>query len=280
MRLHLVAALLVVTTLAGCADDAPADTVVFSDNPAVSSDDESTAGTPASTEERHAQEGQLTGFVLDEALRPISGATVRLPGLDLSTKTDRDGVFAFGELWAGPYRVVVNATGHLGAETVVDVRDGDVTRIKFVLTIIPPAEPYHDTTKFIGQAEMTHGWLFSLGYCNVCEFRLGNDGNLSTLILEAVGDGAESMAGEPAAMSFRYTIEQDNEPILGGTGGNPLLVRLEADAPGLDPAAPFVLTVAPETFPTQQVDVEFEVFATMFYHGDAPSDWSFVAGDA
>src|SRR5688500_17265416 len=55
--------------------------------------------------------GHLAGVVVDEAIRPIEGAQVRLPGLDLERKSDRDGSFGFVDLHPGPYFLTVNASG-------------------------------------------------------------------------------------------------------------------------------------------------------------------------
>src|SRR5688500_6733156 len=124
MRGAFPAALLLLSALlAGCgaAPAAPAEVVIES-KPAeeILSDDPAqpveAVFTPAPK-----TRGHIAGVVVDQAIRPIEGARVRLPGLDLERVTDRDGSFGFVDLHPGPYFIQANATGFLDAEAVLHV---------------------------------------------------------------------------------------------------------------------------------------------------------------
>jgi len=94
-----------------------------------------------------AQTGRVTGLVVDEARRPVQGATVvavneRATPYLFSTTTDRGGRFAMTGLQSGPWSFMVSAKGYwasLGSAKVVNVR-GD-TRVELALTkVIDPSE--------------------------------------------------------------------------------------------------------------------------------------------
>ena len=279
MRAALPAAalLLAATLLAGCSSSprAPAEVVVQSQP----SDDVHTingtaqaAATPPAAKTR----GHIAGVVVDQAIRPIAGARVALPGLDLKRTTDRDGGFGFVDLIPGPYYITVNATGYAPAEAVLEVKADQFTRAKVVLTAIPPPEPFHVTQKFDGFADVTGGDPFSLGFfCGTCSFTFYIDRpHLETVVLEAVGQGT-------AASGDGFYHSLDNYTCCAyyssGDTGTPLLVSLPSKDLGYGDR--FALYVEPTSFPVPETSKAFSVFVTAFYNQPAPTGWSFVAGD-
>src|SRR5688500_247570 len=138
------ASLLVLSLLlAGCSSSAGAkggELVVTSQVP--TDDDTQTATStdavdPVTEEPKKGTRGHIARVVVDEAIRPIQGAVVRLPGMDLTDKTDRNGAFSFADLHVGPYLMQANHSEFYAAETVVTVKAGEFARVKFVLTAVP-----------------------------------------------------------------------------------------------------------------------------------------------
>ena len=90
-----------------------------------------------------AQTGRVTGLVVDEARRPVQGATVvavneRATPYLFSTTTDRGGRFAMTGLQSGSWSFMVSAKGYwasLGSAKVVNARAEEWLRIRGV--------PYH-----------------------------------------------------------------------------------------------------------------------------------------
>ena len=76
--------------------------------------------------------GTVSGTVVDEAGRPLPGATVRAEGTPYGAATDAGGRFEFGGLSPGTYRVVVSFVGYAAvAQTVrLDGRGGVVLDVR------------------------------------------------------------------------------------------------------------------------------------------------------
>lgn len=268
--------LLLAFVLAGCSEGPPssAEIVVESKPPEEVRSDEATAAvfTPAAK-----TRGHIAGVVVDEAIRPIEGARVRLPGMDLERPTDRDGSFGFVDLHPGPYFVTVEAEGYRAAEAVLEVREEEFTRAKVILTAIPPPDPYKVTQSFEGFAEVTDTGLFVTGLaCDRCDFDLYIDRpGLQTVVLEAVMDGATE------GSSFEYDLGTYEccDSYAYGSSSNPLVAIVKAEDLGNGTDDRFRVGMYPMSFPAPEASKRFEVFVTAFYNEAAPTGWSFVAGD-
>ncbi|HJQ93046.1 MAG TPA: carboxypeptidase-like regulatory domain-containing protein, partial [Candidatus Thermoplasmatota archaeon] len=200
-----VAVLFLCALLAGCSGgpSVPAEVLIESKPPEeVRSNDTVAAVFTPSPKTR----GHIAGVVVDEAIRPIQGARVVLPGLDLTRTTDRDGSFGFVDLHPGPYFITVNATGYFDAEAVLHVGEDEFTRAKVVLTAMPPPMPYRVLQSFDGYTDLTADPLFGFSlFCNACDFDFYVDRPaLAGVIVEAVFDGASTTAG------FYYRLYQEN----------------------------------------------------------------------
>ncbi len=251
-------AFLVIFLLAGCTDNQPDELVINSTPEAVDEAQDAATG-------RQEQKGGIAGFVLSEDLRPVSNASVRIPGLDINVRSDRDGAFAFASLWSGPYRVVANATGYRGADAVIDVVGGETARVKFVLTPVPPPEPWFETFKFEGFADMTGDVIFGAFFCPACQFQFDIDEDADSLIIEAFMD----QAPEGQSNSFRYWLTSDEGMNERGSALNPLRVEFEDVVAGA-----FDLEIEPSAFPVAETQKSFQVFVTHFHNGPAPEGWS------
>lgn len=270
--------LMAATLLAGCshAPSAPAEVVVHSAplESEVRSND--TAGSAAVAPPPPKTRGHIAGVVVDQAIRPVAGAKVHLPGLDLTRTTDRDGAFGFVDLYPGPYFITINATGFYPAEAVLQVKEDEFTRAKVVLSPIPPPEPYHVTQKFDGFADVTaiQGDPFLLtGFCGTCSFDFYVDRpNLQSVVVEAVMDSGGQQEGFYHELRAYDCCEYYSQ----GDGPNPLVQEVKDI--DLGKGDRFDLFVQPESFPAPETSRHFEVFVTAFYNQPAPTGWSIVGG--
>lgn len=267
--------------LAGCSSpQAPAELIVQSRPVEEVTSDNTTS--PIAAIPKAGTRGHFVGVVVDEAIRPLAGAEVRLPGLDLTRTTDRDGSFGFNDLYPGPYYVVANMTGYYGAEAIVKVDADEFSRAKFVLKAIPPPDPYHVIQSFAGFADLTNDpvttAMFGSIFCNSCEFDFYLDQTgLRAVIIEAMFDSPD--AGNSHSFGYYFGAYDDYyySRAVSGEGGDPL--RFEVRGDDLEGEGHYALTLEPTTFPLPEQSKSFQVFVTAFYNQFPPNGWSFVGGD-
>ena len=278
-------ALLVLAALAGCSEGprAPADIVIQSAPPEeIRSGEEALGQSPATEvfEKSASVRGHIAGVVVDEAIRPIQGAVVRLPGMNMERATEQDGSFGFVDLYPGPYYLTVEMGGFYKAEAMLEVKSEEFTRAKVVLAAIPPPEPYHVTMKFDGFAEATDSALdpFRLGFlCTKCDFEVYLDRpGLREVVVEAVLESGTSSNG------FTYDLAHYEccDSAAYGTSGHPLLLPVKAKDLGAEDEDRFWIHMYPTSSPAPEMSKRFQVFVTTFYNGEAPTGWSFVNGSA
>ncbi len=277
---RLITVVIVASLLAGCSSSSTPEAqeiVVESTDPVVSGDEP-----PPPEPPRKGQRGHLAGFVVDDSLRPIPGAVVTLPGIDLTDVSDRDGSFAFADLLPGPYLVRANYTGHQPLESIIKINADEFTRVKVVLKRIPPPEPYHETFKFAGFSSLTAHTLIPRVYAPAGarnDIDVGLE--LEALVLEAIMDPYGGFdAGVGAANSFEYQISdsQSNARFRSGSLPNPLHVVIDDNFFPVNHTS-FEIFVVPESFPLPESNKDYEVFVTAFYRAPPPQGWSFLAGD-
>lgn len=267
---------LVAIGLAGCASEERYDAEIRSDDafdPQAAADAAASQGPPPGE-----GRGGLAGVVVDEAIRPIAGASVRLPTMDAAETTRRDGTFRFDGLPPGPYLLHADAPGHDGAQALVEVEAGEVTRVRILLIAQASNEPYQVTQAFEGFAEVTDaGWAGFLLYgyalvCSACQFdlELQRDG-LHTVVTEAVMAPGPSDSGFEVYMTGRGDSTDRQQYAL---GGNPF--RFELLNETLGGTERFDLAISPWSFPAPETEKRFQVFVTAFYHAPPPPDWSIL----
>lgn len=119
--------------------------------------------------------GGIRGVVVDDAIRPIKGATVEVLGTDKSMVTDDTGLFAFSGLNAGTYFVKASQALYDQAQQSVEVVAGvaDPVPVKFLLTRVILANPYMTTEKFDGFIACSAGHA-EVGYSEECGEGVGS----------------------------------------------------------------------------------------------------------
>lgn len=278
MHPSLAAVLLAALLLAGCANapTAPAEILIESAPPEEVRSNETV---PAVFEPAAKTRGHIAGVVVDEAIRPIEGAKVSIPGMDLERLSDRDGSFGFVDLHPGPYFMSVEAEGFYPAEAVLTVEAEAFTRAKVVLARIPPPEPYRVMQQFEGYTELTSDPLVGYAFlCTECDFDFYVDRpGLHTVILEAVTD--PQVDGDGFWHDLRPYDGNYGSTISSGTNTGPLRVEVRQDDLGDAEDDRFYLRLDPESFPAPQTGKRFQVFVTAFYNEGPPTGWSFVSGD-
>lgn len=276
----LVPLLLGVTFAAGCSDapEAPAEILIESAPPEEIRSRQSAGEAPAAAvfEEAASTRGHIAGVVVDEAIRPIAGAQVRLPGMNMQRVSEQDGSFGFTDLYPGPYYLTVEMEGFYMAEATLEVKPTEFTRAKVVLAAIPPPEPYRTTQKFDGFADVTDvepSFVWGL-FCSTCVFDLYIDrASLRTVVFEAVQENPSGGSG------FNYDVGPYECCATYASGGstNPWRLELKPDDLGKDDR--FRIDVSPTSFPAPETSKGFQVFVTAFYNQPAPVGWSLVNGD-
>jgi hypothetical protein len=113
--------------------------------------------------------GGIRGVVVDEAVRPIKGATVEITSTDKKMETTESGLFAFSGLEAGTYFVKASHPLYDLQQQSVEVVAGvaEPAPVKFLLTRVIFANPYLTTEKFDGYIVCSAGQA-DVGYSEEC----------------------------------------------------------------------------------------------------------------
>ena len=265
MRALVAAVLLALTVLAGCASPEPTpDELELVDGTTVDLGD----GVSAT-------QGAIAGYVVDEAVRPLSDVRLSLAGGQRAT-TDDKGFFHFTLLDPGFYAVTATADGFLASQGSADVVAGETATVKLQLMRDAAPQPYHETFPF--EAYMTAWgtvaqWAVEIvaptPLCQ-CTYGFTPTGNVSSIVLEAFWEGT---VPDPAALSqFYYEVYDDSVGwIESGYCSSPCHVRPSLD--GFPQGAPINVRISgPDAWVAYQQQVH--LFTTVFYNGPAPEDFT------
>lgn len=306
IRLVLVAAALL---LAGCtAPAANTDEPQQQDSPAEDHSNHSPEA-PTSGEERV----HLRGYALSAALVPIEGAAVSVLSTDLTATTGADGAFHFGELASRIYTLQASAPGFLNTTLTVTPAE-TASSIKLVMQAGYPEIPYNTTVSFRGILECAFEALIISPSCDSAitvvpggprlfsenqSFLFGADLGWKTLVLDIVFDGEAHPGLEGLRIAVRGSLDPDGggEYTQYGRWNNPtsFTVHIEPGGNYTDGTEPvpqnatgFQVDVYPHGHAYHEVcaetscflgagfaqNVEFDVYATLFYVEPAPVDFT------
>jgi hypothetical protein len=260
-----------------------------------------------------ANEVHLRGHVLTPALVPIGNASITVVAMDLADTTEADGAFDFGTRPSRIYTLQAAAPGFLDATMTVTPAEA-VAAIKVVLEPGYPTTPYNTTVAFRGILECAFEALIISPSCDSAltavpgaprvfrenqSFLFGADLGWKTLVLDIVFDGET----HPGLEGLRTTVRGSLDPDGGGvysqygrwSSPDSFTVRIEpggnyTDGTEVVPlnATGFQVDVYPHGHAYHQVcaetscflgagfaqNVEFDVYATLFYVEPAPADFT------
>src|SRR5687768_16619437 len=143
MRPILAASAILAAILAGCVGGG-------SEEPSASAGDFEDLGLDATS-----TTGLLLGVVVDDAIRPVEGATVaitRPDGGDLEDGTDAQGRFAFSGLAPGSYIIHATHPQFAPVQSAADVEAGveEPNVVRVMMTRLFSQDPYTELIKFDG----------------------------------------------------------------------------------------------------------------------------------
>jgi hypothetical protein len=300
-RLPLLLALAVGLSLAGCVGG-PGDA---SEGPSQ----------PASID-AEAREIHLRGHVLTPALVPVADASVSVVAMGLAQRTAADGGFDFGAVPSRLYTLQVSAAGYADATLTVSP-DEAAAALSIVLEPGAPVEPYTTTVSFHGVLECAFEALIISPSCDSAltvvpgaprlfrenqSFVFGADPGWRTLVLDVVFD-AEA---HPGLDGLRAVVRGSLDPDGGGeylqygrwNGPSSFTIRMEPGGNYTDGTEPvpanatgFQVDVYPHGHAYHEAcaetscflgagaasNVEFDVYATLFYVESAPAGFTLRA---
>jgi hypothetical protein len=279
MRPGFVVLLLTVTLLAGCAGK-KADNKAPEVIPQAFEDVKVTATT-----------GAIRGLVVDEAIRPVSNATVKLMATNATRRSDNQGAFVFTDLAAGDYFLSITKPGFLAVQASASVQAGvsDPPITKVLLKADASTQPFNEL--FHWSAFLQCGAFIIAGSLNPCAFT-GSDnvhnfnftGRVPDLIqTEAVWEGTQPLGNylnlgyyDPSTLASNWhtvdgdsplTINATQEQIVKAIGNDTTHVTVRI-FPGGGPGG---------TNPTVVIQQRYEIYENHFYGFVPRAGWTFVA---
>ena len=304
MDLRVSWAVLALTALglAGCADDGgTADVAPEFDDLGL----EATATT-----------GVIRGVVVDQAVRPVAGATVKEVATGATTVTSDLGLFGFADLAPGTYFLEVTRLGFFAVQQSVDVV-ADVAEppiLKVVLVADVGYLPYAVLQTYDGWIECTTSVLVTCGAPNtlepifcagfdpfppICYGNLTNDRftwnfynepNMTWLQTEMSWESSQALSPE-LTLEMETLGEgcEDDDYYFNESGPTPIVWHanatvLEDTDMIFGPECPVYYSVfsggvagTPAGVTLQQ---SFKSFSTAFYQYEPPEGWAFVLDGA
>ncbi len=259
----LVAAVVCFAFLAGCQGDA-------------STDDEDLL-VPQEVKVDNRRLGAISGVIIDEAIRPIAGASIErtdVDGATKSTQSDKTGRFVMEDLEPGLYFLTVRAESHLNAQQAVEVLAGKVSKPKIVLNRDATTQPYQETVALNGILRAST-WYATYAYTRMagnwelceCEFIVEMAPSVEGIIVEAFWEPRVAIPGHELFFEVASAELGRGDALYSTTPFHKIYLKefFEGHA---DQALIRVGSRAAD------VDQEFEVFVTMFHLSEPPEDWS------
>lgn len=232
--------------------------------------------------------GAISGVVVDEAVRPIEGATVTLTATQASTTTDVEGRFVFSDLEPGTYFLTAVAPRHLEAQTSIEVVAEQTSTARFSLLGDGLPDPYHQTQHFQGlitfhatvawaQAE----WMLdtyagiTTPACEQCVFTFSSPEIPTGHLFEATWEPNLEDPRGPYELYWSYAVPDPYQELFGYAPA-PIYRTWEA-APFEETGEYKVMLLG--DYDAVHLDQEFEIFLTQWFNKPVPDGWSILNGD-
>ncbi len=304
MRPLVVALVLLAGGLAGCSDDGGQNL----DTPDDSFDDIQIDVSDTT--------GAILGIVVDQAIRPLKDAEVKLllsSGTETTT-TDEKGRFSFSNVPAGSHFVEVSRIAYKGAQVAVDVEAGNDSPglVKVMLERLFSQDPFTQLEKFTGflvcgysagvSSTCANDYTRIVSQCNGgCapqlaglagdkrEYVTGVGAGWKTLLFEITWEPSAAGTSDQMGVVVSFTERPGASHWYASEGsGEPLRLQIDAGErhPSNSGEPSMILEEGQDNIfvfmnvaTGVSVNQEFEVIQTAFYYAPAPEEWSFIAGD-
>jgi iron complex outermembrane receptor protein len=188
-----------------------------------------------------AQNGSITGKVIDETNQPLPGAAVSIDGTTMGASTDANGVYTIKDVAPGNYTVSAKFIGYVVNKKTVTVSAGQAATATF--NLIPASQSLNEVVVIGYGTQSKRGVTGAISTVTAKDFQTGTIDNPADLIQGKVsGVTIENTGGEPGASTeIRIrggaSLNANNEPLI-VIDGVPL-------APHLNP--PSATTAGPGT---------------------------------
>ncbi len=207
--------------------------------------------------------GAIIGVVVDDAIRPITGATVTLV-LDsgrVDSQTDEQGRFAFDGLAAGTYILEVKKPGYVPAQSTADVQAGvdKPPLVKILLERLFSQDPYMTEFKSSGFITCAYHALLLTAPCvtdytsisPTCpggcapelrevqgdkrSFEFEVEGGWQTIIFELVWEASAEGTSDEMGVTVSHTERTSGHWYASADSASPLYLRIEEGVAGPSP---------------------------------------------
>lgn len=262
-----------------------------------------------------AHAGSIAGVVVDQAIRPVAGATASIPALPdvVAQATTADGTFRFDGLRPGLHVVHVAKPGYLATVVqAVATEDKEPDYVRVVLEPLAETKPYVVLESFEGFLDCGVGAAPLFGFTFACQQTAGAGlaalcngappvpptgvcldetdpyvhslarGNMSMAQTELVW---EPSSGGPSELLFvQYVFDASDQIVAGaGTAAGPsyLVSRLngtilaEHDLRGVNHLG-FYVSVGSTQTASVVVQQAYRLFHTAAYYFELDIEWAFV----
>jgi hypothetical protein len=258
--------------------------------------------------------GGIHGFVVDQKIVPIKGATVSVTPGNKSTTTDAGGAFVLSGLEPGTYFVKAShplyETQQQSAEVVAGEKDPKDLKFQLVRTV--SQDPYYATIKFDGYivcsvnsaAVLSEECGEGVGVdcvqppapCgrvggqdnNNIQFNFQVDAGAKSIVFEQVWEATSDAGAElytPIGTNWVCNPNCSWDDVTSMEGASPLYAQIgekEIDSSDIGPGMNVTMFTWAGSFDSPAgvtLNQPFTDFATVFYYIPAPDGWSFVRGD-
>ncbi len=226
--------------------------------------------------------GNIFGVVVDDAIRPIVGANLSLPGLGLTTTSDVNGEFTFTDLAPGTYLITATAVNYVAVQTAADVVAGEAVRTKVQLRFDPTPKPYPLTWHLDGLMQVWGGY----GQYILEEFTPNGTGSCACRVFATPDLNATSYVYEAY---WQHSLPDPGELaeyywIVNGSGirdddycFSPCITY--GDLEDFEQGGTMYARLDGPDF-TVAAQQKFQLFFTVWHHGEAPDGWTVVTSGA
>ena len=307
MRVIAVIAILAGALLAGCSSSS-------NDPPSATGPTFDDLGLQATS-----STGVIRGVVVDDAIRPIAGATVALKGETNRETISTDlGTFGFDGLAPGTYFLTVSKVGFFEAQQSADVVAGvaEPAIVKVQLAIDVANLPYVETFVFEGFVECTSSAVVLCGLPNLLleqnitndrfawDQRVGDSADLiqAEMVWQSTQAASPQLYFEMEALNGECAPGADNDDGFMGSarGASPIVARINEtliDLNGVGMACPVYFSlfsggpvctdptpvpgVGPlhPICPGATIEQRFTMYVHAFHGYRPPDEWRFSSGE-